>query len=283
MNNKNKKLPQSQQNSTVGSGFYTANDEDFYQTLWDDKKFSVPTPPMRNTEENLFKKRKFSIWYTFLIVFGIYFILSIYLSNVLFQPLQVVGASMYPTMNNTADSAVSQIGSDVVYIDNSQNPEYKDIVVFDSSFTSGKTEYYIKRVIATAGDTIQFVRISEVAHFERTASGDIYCAKYILYKNGQPLEEDYIREDMLMSVGYPHIDEVKNASDFYKAVISEEEITVPENHIFVMGDNRNESRDSRDFGFVPNDQIVGTVRIHIEYGKPLIVALIHSIKEKYLF
>ena len=282
MNNKKIVYPKNDNSSTTDSGELPVDDDFFYQNLWDDEKFKIPTPTLRNTEESIFKKRKFSFWYAFLIVFGLYFIFSIYLSNVLFQPLQVVGASMYPTMNHSASAYATETANDVVYIDNTQNPEYGDIIVFDSSFTTGRTEYYIKRVIATAGDTLQFVRTTDVTLFEKTNKGDIYCAKYVVYKNGKLLKEDYIREDMLMSVGFPSIEDV-NASSFYKSVISEKVLTVPDGYVFVMGDNRNESMDSRDFGFVPTENIIGKVRVHIEYGKPLIVALVHSIKENYLF
>ena len=282
MSKKNINDPKTEHLSTTDSGEAVLNDDFFYQNLWDDEKFKTPTPTLRNTEEAIFSKRKLSFWYAFLIVFGLYFIFSIWLSNVLFQPLQVVGASMYPTMNHSASAYTTEGANDVVYIDHSKKPQYGDIVVFDSSFTTGRTEYYIKRVIATEGDTLTFVRTSDITFFERTATGDIYCAKYVVYKNGKLLQEDYIREDMLMSVGYPKVDQV-NASSFYKSVVSEETLTVPKGCVFVMGDNRNESMDSRDFGFVPTEQIIGKVRVHIEYGKPLIVALVHSIKENYLF
>ena len=41
--------------------------------------------------------------------------------------------------------------------------------------------------------------------------------------------------------------------------VADGKLTVPENHIFVMGDNRNHSTDSREIGFIPVDHIMGTM------------------------
>ncbi|MCF8008264.1 MAG: signal peptidase I [Halanaerobiales bacterium] len=79
---------------------------------------------------------------------------------------------------------------------------------------------YIKRVIGIPGDTV-------------------YIKEGVTYVNGQPLKEPYIEEQMVGTFG-PY--------------------QVPEESIFVMGDNRNNSADSRYpsyVGFVPYDTISG--------------------------
>jgi signal peptidase I len=101
-------------------------------------------------------------------------------------------------------------------------PERGDIVVFPSSAESGgETEKnLIKRVIALGGDTVE-----------------IYDG--IVYVNDEPTEEPSIKD------GY---------TDGQMP-----EITVPEDHLFLLGDNRQSSRDSRDpsVGFVPKDKLIG--------------------------
>ena len=100
-------------------------------------------------------------------------------------------------------------------------PDCGDIIVFRPP-NSPKTPY-IKRVIATEGQTVNI---------------DEQCNVYV---DDVLLEEDYINGKMLSSGGmqYP--------------------CTVPEGHIFVMGDNRNNSLDSRsvNVGFVPVDNVIG--------------------------
>ena len=101
--------------------------------------------------------------------------------------------------------------------------KYGDIVILrkDGVFDD---DPIVKRVIAVEGETV-----------------DIDFAEGIVYVDGEALEEDYIREPT------------------YTAEGTEFPLTVPEGSIFVMGDNRNGSSDSRDYrlGTVDTRYVIG--------------------------
>ena len=54
-------------------------------------------------------------------------------------------------------------------------------------------------------------------------------------------------------------------------------ITIPENQVFICGDNRNFSTDSRYFGAVKTSDILGIVALHIPYGTNFFVGLFREI------
>lgn len=85
-------------------------------------------------------------------------------------------------------------------------------------FHTSEKRDFIKRVIGLPGDQIAI------------KDGKVF-------RNGEELEEPYIYEPMNINM--------------------KEEVTVPEGHIYVMGDNRNNSKDSRRIGPVKIDAVVG--------------------------
>lgn len=101
-------------------------------------------------------------------------------------------------------------------------PERFDIVVFQP-FEDVEDLYYIKRIIGLPGETI---RIED----------------NIIYINGEPLIENYGNENVINDPG-----------------AASEEIVIGEDEYFVMGDNRNHSKDSRDetVGLVSKKSIIG--------------------------
>lgn len=105
-------------------------------------------------------------------------------------------------------------------------PKAGDIVVV-KSHQLGK--HIIKRVIAVPGDVLELDAVT----------GDVTV-------NGEVLDEPYIKEK-LRSVGganqYP--------------------LTIPEDYVFVMGDNRNNSQDSRNLGLISFDDVVGKASLRI--------------------
>ena len=212
------------------------------------------------------KHNKLSLWVFFCAFLGLYFIISMFVSNILLIPMSIEGSSMYPTLNYEYSQSGAAYSNDIVYLRKTQSVKYKDIVVFNSGpyTSSGDQIYYIKRVIATAGDTLQFVRVEE-----NTSSG---TAIYEVVKNGVQLEEDYVSGKIIYS-----------ASSTPELVANETTITIPNGYIFVMGDNRNNSKDSRELGLISTGDILGKVVIHVPYGDSVLEGIFKSIKHDYLF
>ena len=114
-------------------------------------------------------------------------------------------------------------GERLIISDLFYTPDYNDIIVFED-FSTDIRKPIVKRVIALENDT---VKITEDT----------------VYVNGEPILE-----------GYVFIDE-KNYE--YEPL----EIQVPPGKLFVMGDHRNESTDSRDFGCISEDSVLGVVLV----------------------
>lgn len=100
-------------------------------------------------------------------------------------------------------------------------PERGDIVVFNAPVASA-SKPYIKRVIGLPGETVE------------ARDGRVYI-------DGQMIDETYLEGELTYCRGGEDCPPV----------------TVPEGHLFVLGDNRDNSSDSRAFGVIDQDSIIG--------------------------
>ena len=212
------------------------------------------------------KSSKSPLLVLFGIFLGIYFVFTLFISNIVLLPMTVEGASMYPTLNEEYTVTGNKYATDVVYLYKTQSVYNFDIVVFDATnYTGSSTSiYYIKRVIAKAGDSLQFKKIE---------NQNSTTANYSVYLNNQLLIEDYILEPI----------RYYSNNQTPQFILNEETIKIPDGFIFVMGDNRNNSRDSRELGLISTDDVIGKVAVHIQYGKTIIHGIFQSIKEDYIF
>lgn len=113
---------------------------------------------------------------------------------------------------------------DIILVDKvfykKSTPEYNDIVVVKYHVTAGEDQI-IKRIVGLPGDRIEMKNNK-------------------LYRNGELINEDYINEPMTTNEDFSY--------------------DIPKGKVFVMGDNRNHSVDSRVIGYVDFDsQVVGRV------------------------
>lgn len=158
--------------------------------------------------------------------------IALFINAFVFQRMVVAGPSMEPTLNNGESLFVQKISHTL-----SRLPAYGDIVVIDSRLNRDRSlkddlvepvqkllqqedYFYVKRVIGRPGDTLEI-------------------KNGVLFRNGQLLNEPYLNEAVSQD--------------------SDRTMTVPPEHIFVMGDNRNNSLDSRRLGSIPLNHCLGNV------------------------
>jgi signal peptidase I len=137
-----------------------------------------------------------------------------------FTPIVVDGESMMPTLEHGDRMIVNKIGYTV------GEPERFDIIVFHAP----EKKDYIKRIIGLPGDHVAYEDDQ-------------------LYINGEPVEEPYLDAYKQGITG-------TLTEDFTLEEITNES-TIPEGYVFVMGDNRRYSKDSRHIGIVPMEEVIG--------------------------
>lgn len=134
---------------------------------------------------------------------------------------EVVGQSMMPTLND----------KDKVIVSKMTEVKHMDIVIFHGD----QQEDYVKRVIGLPGDTITYENDE-------------------LFINNKRIKEPYLQSYSAFN----------NPNENFTGDFELEELTgsqrVPSGKLFVLGDNRISSMDSRYFYFVDTEEIVGTVK-----------------------
>ncbi|MEX3715225.1 signal peptidase I [Cytobacillus horneckiae] len=141
----------------------------------------------------------------------------------IFSPMTVKGESMSPTFEE----------NNWIFVSKTSTIDRFDMVVFHAP---EENEKYVKRVIGVPGDEIEM-------------KDDFF------YVNGQAFEEPYVKREYRLMVN-------TITADFTLNELTGKQ-TVPEGYYFVLGDNRQKSYDSREFGFIEEESLIGEVKFKI--------------------
>jgi len=210
---------------------------------------------------NQSKIPKYNIYILLLALFGLTYIFTLFIGNILYTPFTVVGGSMQPTLNQNVEDSDEHAKNDIVYISKQTNYDYDDVVVF---WAEADQNYLIKRIVAVPGDTISY-KIDRFA--------DINGRSYLYYSiliNGQMLENSHSFEDMYIQIAD------FSTYELYQDIINNKSTTLNDNEYFCLGDNRNNSFDSRFLGPVRYDDVLGKVHFVTHYGEGILKAYIRS-------
>lgn len=162
------------------------------------------------------------------------------------EPYQIPSSSMVPTLEKGDFILVSKFSYGLrLPLSNYEfvafkRPSYGDVIVFN--FPQDPRVRYIKRVVGKPGDIISY-------------------SNKTLSINGKKISQQLVDNRLDYQDVRETLGDKQHLQRHYKLIDNQElhagEWAVPQNHYFVMGDNRDNSNDSRYWGFVPHNQLVG--------------------------
>jgi signal peptidase I len=217
----------------------------------------------------------YSRWYGLLGLYSVMFVVVFGFRSFFFEPFRAPAGSMLPTIEIGSYLIVQKWGYGhygsygIPPFRNQISAELKrgDIIIFD--LPSNKAIQYVKRLVGLPGDTIAYrdkklsINGKEVPHFiegdymtVRAANGAQRLIRYAESLGDGSGYSVVIDEDVNWNItAVPMF--VRQEGCIYDD--HGEICEIPAGHYFVMGDNRDNSNDSRYWGFVPADHIVGKV------------------------
>ncbi len=179
------------------------------------------------------KRRSF--WAELPILVLVALVVAVLIKTFLVQAFFIPSLSMAPTLEVGDRVLVSKISYQL------GSPDRGDVVVFDSPFgTDQPDEPFLEAVRRTIMESLglQLAATQEFIKRVIAVEGDVIeITDNVVFVNGQPIEEPYLPDGATMPDFGPQ--------------------TIPAGSVFVMGDNRNRSQDSRRFGPIPISSIVG--------------------------
>ena len=202
-----------------------------------------------------FKKNLIQITYAILAALAI--------RSFMFEPFSIPSGSMYPNLKvgdylfvskysygfsrHSLPLSLPLIPGRILY----EEPRRGDIVVFKTP-EDNRTDY-IKRLIGLPGDKIKMVSNDIFINNERISTKFLSNEKYKF------IDVKKVEEKLSNNRTYNIYEFKKPFMDLDTNNFSE--VKVPEDHFFVLGDNRDNSQDSRYIGFIPKNNLVGRAEL----------------------
>lgn len=220
------------------------------------------------SEQNYSKTSGKSIWYylpnaILLLSFALIIAFS-FLFMSIYSYYTVRNVSMKPLLNNYEDITIQ----DGVYVNTTNFGEVGDVIILDNPEPDEIVLSVVKRLIGKGGDKIAVKRelinggITEVFKLLRIPAGNEnyyeLVEPYIDQTSNVPMKNLYNKFNVLLDTSLETRKETIDGIEFY---------CLNENEVFVLGDNRLNSKDSSNYGAVDSSKIIGRVEIIIKEEK----------------
>jgi len=187
----------------------------------------------------------YSRWYSLIAFMGLLLTAVFVLRSFAYEPFQIPSRAMSPTLNPGNTLVVSKwgygnygtYGLSLVKRELTKELHRGAIVVFQ--YPQDPNVNFVKRIIGLPGDTVEYKKDT------LSINTNLLYRKYIGKNGANGMHREVLDDfeyNIYVTPSRPPVEGI---------------VVVPENHIFVMGDNRDNSNDSRYWGFVPYDSIVG--------------------------
>ena len=159
------------------------------------------------------------------------------------------------------------------WIFHTSEPQRNEVVVF--RYPGNESMFFIKRIVGLPGDEILYenghiyINGNQIQRSDPTNSEDF---KWINGLPGMKSDYDFFNEHLVSEEKHPILLRKRQFRNNWGPQI------IPEDHFFVMGDNRDNSNDSRNWGFVPYENFMGKamfVWLSCEKTLPLLTFLCH--------
>ncbi len=181
------------------------------------------------------------------------FLIVLLLRSFVAEPFRIPSASMMPTLLigdfilvNKFDYGLRLPVLNTKVLENDR-PEKGDVIVF--RYPPDPSIPYIKRVIGVPGDHIRYDNKTLYVNGKVMEQEDL--GSFRVRGSGREMNGWGLKQEKLNDVEHDIL--IAPTRGFTDAI----ELVVPENSYFVLGDNRDNSRDSRYWGFVPDENLIG--------------------------
>ena len=219
------------------------------------KNHSIKFDTIKSTPREKIRKNFISLFYAI--------VAAMFIRSFFFEPFSIPSGSMYPNLKvgdylfvskysygfskHSLPFSIPIISGRLFY----NEPKRGDIVVFKTP-EDNKTDY-IKRVIGLPGDAIKIKDNIITINGKSINTEKIGDEKYKFF------DVELIRETLEDQIYYD-VYEFKKSVTFLNTN-DYEEIIIPKDYFFVLGDNRDNSQDSRFIGLIPKNNLVGRAEV----------------------